>query len=375
MSGSMPGWPISQQSGRENLVSISAADGVITLTGPLTAASAGRIWPHLLRAAAAARGRALVLDISAATPCDAAGAALLAAAIARHGQATLHGATPGAAELVARIMAAPRPPAPHLPPWTFTVLAQAALSSMGAGLAFLGESLVALATLRRRWRQFRPADIARLVDEAGVKAVPLLFLLGYLIGLILAFQSALPLRRFGAELFVVNAVALSLLRELGPLLAGVILAGRTGSAYAAELGTMKVNEELAALDVMGVSPMTMLVLPRLLAATLVAPVMALLLELAGLAGMLTVLIGFGFPLPALTTQLLRAVQLHDVWTGLAKAMCFGAVIAGIGCRAGMATGDGARAVGLSATKAVVGGIVAIIAMDGVFSILLYRLAL
>jgi phospholipid/cholesterol/gamma-HCH transport system permease protein len=317
----------------------------------------------------------LVLDVSDATPCDTAGAALLAAAIARHGTATLRGAAPGVAALVARIAEAPPPAAPAIPPWTFTGLTQAGLGAIGAGLAFLGESLVALATLRARRRQFRPADIARLMDEAGVKAVPLLLLLGYLIGLILAFQSALPLRRFGAELFVVNAVALSLLRELGPLLAGVILAGRTGSAYAAELGTMKVNEELAALDTMGVSPMTMLVLPRLLAATLVTPVMGLLLELAGLAGMLTVLLAFGFPLPALTTQLLRAVQFHDVWTGLAKAMCFGAVIAGIGCRAGMATGDGARAVGLSATRAVVGGIVASIALDGVFSILLYRLAL
>jgi phospholipid/cholesterol/gamma-HCH transport system permease protein len=351
------------------------ADGVITISVPLTVRSVGRIWPGLLRATTAARGRPLVLDVSAATPCDTAGAAMLAAALARHGQATLRGAAPGVAELVARIGAAPPLARPALRPWTFTIAAQAGLRTTGAGLAFLGESLVALATLGRRRRQFRPSDIARLVDEAGVKAIPLLLLLGYLIGLILAFQSALPLRRFGAELFVVNAVALSLLRELGPLLAGVILAGRTGSAYAAELGTMKVNEELAALDTMGVSPMTMLVLPRLLAATLVTPVMALLLELAGLAGMLTVLLAFGFPLPALTTQLLRAVQAHDFWTGLFKAMCFGAVIAGIGCRAGMATGDGARAVGLSATRAVVGGIVASIVLDGVFSILLYRLGL
>ena len=202
--------------------------------------------------------------------------------------------------------------------------------------------------------------------------VPLLLLVGFLLGLILAFQSSIPLRRFGAELFVVNAVALSLLRELGPLLAAVILSGRTGSAFAAELGTMKVNEELAALDTMGISSMTMLVLPRLFAATLVTPVMALLLEAAGLAGMTIVLLAFGFPLPAITGQLLRAVQLHDLWSGLIKAMCFGAVIAGIGCRAGLATGDGPRAVGLSATRAVVGGIVASIVLDGVFSILFYR---
>ena len=346
-------------------------DGVLTLRQSLTGPHVAAAWPGIMRAVRAASGRPLTIDVTAAQPCDTAGAALLGTILARHGQADLRGASAETASLVARI-ATPRasPPRPARPP-----ARRNTLPVLTAGLAFLGESLVALATLARRRRQFRPADIARLIDEAGVKAIPLLVLLGYLIGLILAFQSALPLRRFGAELFVVNAVALSLLRELGPLLAGVILAGRTGSAYAAELGTMKVNEELAALDVMGVSPMTMLVLPRLLAATLVTPIMALLLELAGLAGMLTVLLAFGFPLPALTAQLLRAVQLHDFWTGLAKAMCFGAVIAGIGCRAGMATGDGPRAVGLSATRAVVGGIVAAIVMDGVFSILLYRLAL
>ena len=342
-------------------------DGVLTLRHKLTGPAVASSWSRLLRTALATKGRKLTIDVTQAQPCDTAGAALLGTILARHGQAELRGASAQTTALVARL-ATPTPPAP--PPKR-----RATGPQLTAGLAFLGESLVALATLTRRRRQFRPADIARLLDEAGVKAVPLLVLLGYLIGLILAFQSALPLRRFGAELFVVNAVALSLLRELGPLLAGVILAGRTGSAYAAELGTMKVNEELAALDVMGVSPMTMLVLPRLLAATIVTPVMALLLELAGLAGMLTVLLAFGFPLPALTAQLLRAVQLHDVWTGLIKAMCFGAVIAGIGCRAGMATGDGPRAVGLSATRAVVGGIVAAIVMDGAFSILLYRLAL
>jgi phospholipid/cholesterol/gamma-HCH transport system permease protein len=352
-----------------------AADGVITLRGPLTAQRIGALWPGLIREAAAARGHPLVLDVSAATRCDTAGAALLAAAIARHGQATLRGATPGVAALVERIANVPRAPARPKLPWTFTGTARIALVTAAAGLAFLGESLVALATLHRRRRQIRLGDAAGLMDAAGVQAVPLLIAVGYLIGLILAFQSALPLRRFGAELFVVNAVALSLLRELGPLLAAVVLAGRTGSAYAAELGTMKVNEELAALDTMGISPMTLLVLPRLFTATLVTPIMTLLLELAGLAGMFTVLLAFGFPLPALTTQLMRAVQPHDLWTGLAKAMCFGAAIAGIGCRAGLATGNGARAVGQSATRAVVGGIVVSIALDGVFSILFYRLGI
>lgn len=348
---------------------------MLALGGPLTIDSVAGAWARVMRAAMAARGRGLVLDVAGATSCDSAGAALIAAAMERHGTATLAGAAPGMADLVARIAAAPPATRPAAKPWTFAGLAPAAIIALAGAVAFIGESLTALLTLPRRRRQIRFADLAGLVDTAGVQAVPLLVLVGYLIGLILAFQSAIPLRRFGAELFVVNAVALSLLRELGPLLAGVLLAGRTGSAYAAELGTMRVNEELAALDTMGVSTMTMLVVPRLIAATLVTPVMALVLELAGLAGMFTVLMAFGFPLAALTTQLLRAVQFHDLWSGLFKAMCFGAVIAGIGCRAGLATGDGPRAVGLSATRAVVGAIVASIVLDGVFSILFYRLGI
>ena len=121
----------------------------------------------------------------------------------------------------------------------------------------------------------RWSDLLRYIDQAGVRSLPLVLMLGYLIGLILAFQSAVPMRRFGADIFVANLVALSLVRELGPLLAAVILAGRTGSAFAAEIGTMKVNEEVDALITMGLDPMTMLVLPRIIAAMLVMPVLTL----------------------------------------------------------------------------------------------------
>ena len=291
----------------------------------------------------------------------------------RHGDATLRGAAAPLAELIDRINATPEPGQPVPSPWTFTGLARMAVRSAADGVAFFGESLVALATLPRHRRQFRLLDLARLADEAGWQALPLVMLLGFLMGLILAFQSSIPLRRFGADLFVVNLVALSLLRELGPLLAAVILSGRTGSAFAAELGTMKVNEELAALETMGISSVTMLVLPRLAAAVAVMPVLTLFLELAGLLGMLTVMMAFGFSPATVSGQLLRAVHLRDLWGGLFKAVCFGAAVAGIGCRAGLATGIGPRAVGQSATAAVVGGIVVTIVLDGVFAIVFYRL--
>ena len=346
---------------------------MLTFTGRLDRTAVAVLWTRTMRAAMAGRGNPLRLDLAAVTGLDTAGAALLAAALRRHGDAALHGATAEATDLVAQLATAAEAAPVRPPPWTFTGLARGAGRAAAEATAFLGESLVALATLPRQRRQFRIHDLARLADEAGWRALPLVLLLGFLMGLILAFQSSIPLRRFGADLFVVNLVALSLLRELGPLLAAVILAGRTGSAFAAELGTMKVNEELAALQTMGIAPMTMLVLPRLAAAVLVMPVLTLFLELAGLCGMLVVMLAFGFSPAAVSTQLLRAVHAHDLWGGLFKALCFGAAVAGIGCRAGLATGIGPRAVGQAATAAVVGGIVVTIVLDGVFAVVFFRL--
>ncbi len=281
----------------------------------------------------------------------------------------MQGASADIGALIDRVAAAPASRLPRRPPWTFPNVG----APLADAIAFVGEGAVATVRLPTRRRFFRVADLLRLADEAGVRAVPLVLLMGFLMGLILTFQGSIPLRRFGADLFVVNLTALALLRELGPLLAAVILAGRTASAFAAELGTMKVNEELAALDTMGIDAMTMLVLPRMAAAVLVMPVLTLLLELAGLVGMLTVMVAFGFPPVAIFTQLLRAVHLNDLWGGLFKALCFGAAVAAIGCRAGLATGVGPRAVGLAATGAVVGGIVATVLLDGVFALAFYRL--
>ena len=200
-------------------------------------------------------------------------------------------------------------------------------------------------------------------------------LLGTLLGVILAFQSANSLRRFGAEIYVPNLVGISLLRELGPLMAGIVLSGRTGSAYAAELGTMTVNEEVAALRIMGIDPMALLVLPRILAGMLVMPVLTLLLNIVGLLGMGAIMGTLGFARQTVVQQLSGALQLSDLLGGLFKAAIFGLAIAAIGCRAGLGAGSGPRAVGDAATSAVVGGIVAIIVLDGIFAVLFEKLGL
>jgi phospholipid/cholesterol/gamma-HCH transport system permease protein len=267
----------------------------------------------------------------------------------------------------------PPPPPPVAAKVTLREALQGGMVAALGGVAFLGEAVLALLRLPARARQFRLADLLRTADQAGVRAVPLTLLLGTLMGLILAFQSLVPMRRFGADLFVANLVAISLIRELGPLLAAVILAGRTGSAFAAEIGTMKVNQEIDALTTMDIDPVTMLVLPRMLAAMVVMPALTVILEMAGLLGMTLVMVGAGYPPITIGNQVAQWVKPEDFFGGIAKAVVFGAVVAGIGCRAGLATGIGPRAVGLSATAAVVGGIVATIVLDGMFAVLFYRL--
>ena len=169
--------------------------------------------------------------------------------------------------------------------------------------------------------------------------------------------------------------SLRLLRELGPLLAALVLSGRSGSAFAAEIGTMKVNQELDALATMGIDAMTMLVLPRLLAATMMMPVLTVMMDVAGLLGMTLVLAASGIPPVTVANQVAQAVVPLDLYGGLFKAALFGAAVAAIGCRAGLGTGVGPRAVGLSATSAVVGGIVPTVALDGLLAVLSYRLGL
>ncbi|MBX9700221.1 MAG: ABC transporter permease, partial [Acetobacteraceae bacterium] len=235
------------------------------------------------------------------------------------------------------------------------------------------EGVLAAGGAMRGRRRVRRAELFRHLDEAGLRAFPLTLLLGVLIGLILAFQSSIPMRRFGAEVFIPNLVGISLLRELGPLMAAVVLAGRTGSAYAAELGTMTVNEEVDALRIMGIDPFAWLVLPRVLAAMLVMPVLALVMNLAGLAGMTGVMVSLGFPPIAVANQLQQWIDLGDVAGGLFKAAVFGLAIGLVGCRAGLGAGRGPRAVGDAATAAVVGGIISIVVLDGIFAVLFFRL--
>ncbi|MBR0654250.1 MlaE family ABC transporter permease [Plastoroseomonas arctica] len=357
----------------DNSTAALSLDGeTLRFTGAIDARAAERLWSEATTGAAKAK----TITLDKVTELDSIGAVMLLGL-----DKPLDGAPPNIAEVLERNRRAlesapPVKPEKELP----------AIQALGAGairkartfagtLAYIGE--VTMTTLRAPFQRggIRPAELMRHLDEAGLRAFPLTILLGTLIGVILAFQSSIPLKRFGAEIFVPNLVGISLLRELGPLMAAIIMSGRTGSAYAAELGTMVVNEEVDALRIMGVDAIAMLVLPRIMAACLAMPVLALVMDLTGLIGMTGVMAALGFPFVAVTSQLKQWLSLKDLLGGLFKAAVFGAAIGLIGCRAGLSAARGPRAVGDAATGAVVGGIVAIIILDGVFAILFYRLGL
>ncbi|MBO1079167.1 ABC transporter permease [Roseomonas sp. 573] len=345
----------------------------LLLRGALTTERLGAVWDRVLREA---QGAAAV-DLSGVSALDTSGAALVLAAAGAGGR--IEGGEQGVDAVLQRARAALEGPRPAPPGKGLSLVP--ALGAWGVGrvkaardgLGFIGESLVLSLAVLRHPRRLRLADVLRHLDEAGLRAFPLAILLGTLIGVILAFQSSVAMRQFGAEMYIPALVGVTLIRELGPLIAAIILSGRTGSAYAAELGTMTVNEEVDALKIMGVEPVAMLVLPRLLAAMLVMPVLALVMNLAGLIGMGLVMASLGFSSSMVINQLQNWLNLGALAGGLGKSVVFGLAIAGIGCRAGLSAGRGPRAVGDAATAAVVGGIVSTVVLDGIFAVVFYRL--
>lgn len=240
-------------------------------------------------------------------------------------------------------------------------------------VSFVGELSVGLIYAAFHPRSVRWRDALRVAEAAGVNALPIVALVSFLMGLIMAFQAAIPLRQFGAELFIANLIGLSILRELGPLMTAIILAGRSGSAFAAELGTMKVREEIDALRTMGLDPVRFLIVTRVVAAVCMTPLLTIFADLVGLIGGAVVMLSLGFPLVTFFHQVQYAVSYGSLVGGLVKAFVFGILVAGIGCLRGLQTKTGATAVGESTTSAVVSGIILIAITDGIFSVVYYYL--
>jgi phospholipid/cholesterol/gamma-HCH transport system permease protein len=238
-------------------------------------------------------------------------------------------------------------------------------------IAFLGQLLCSIVWTIYHPRRIRWRDFFKLTELIGVNAVGIMVLLGLLFGLIMAFSSAMPLRRFGVEVYVSDLVAIALVRVLGPFITAIIIAGRTGSSFAAELGTMKINNELDALDVMGLEPMRFLVVPRVIGTILMAPLLAVLTTFAGLIGSAIVIVSLGYNFSTYYDHVQSILHGQDILVGLVKATVFGALVGGVGCLRGLQTELGAGAVGISTTRAVVSGIIWIVVAEGVFSVVLY----
>jgi phospholipid/cholesterol/gamma-HCH transport system permease protein len=236
-------------------------------------------------------------------------------------------------------------------------------------LTFLGASIQAFAAALRRPRTLRWSEVVVVLEKAGVNAVPIVSLISLLTGVIIAYEVSQPLSMFGARAFTADIIGIVMVREFSPIFTAIVLAGRSGSAFAAEIGTMKVNEELDALTTMGLEPMRFLLVQRVLAGTLLMPALTAFSMLAGVFGGVVVMMGMGFPFEQIWSHLSSSVHVGDVLVGTLKAVAFGAIVSGLGCLRGIQTKEGPSAVGDSATRAVVSGILMIVVVDAVFAVL------
>jgi phospholipid/cholesterol/gamma-HCH transport system permease protein len=248
--------------------------------------------------------------------------------------------------------------------------ALAAAAGARVTVAFVGEATLSFGRFVRGQANFRGRDLALVIQDCGAQALPIVTLINFLVGLIIAFVGAVQLQKFGAGIYVADLVAIATVRELGCIMTGIIMAGRTGSGFAAQLGTMNVNQEIEALSTLGVSSMDFLVLPRMLALSLMMPLLCCYADLIGILGGATVAINMLGQSPTqYWVETRGAIGLVDVGLGIGKSMIFGVLVALAGCLRGMTSGRDAAAVGEAATSAVVLGIVWIIVTDGIFAVL------
>ncbi len=239
-------------------------------------------------------------------------------------------------------------------------------------ITFLGDLLTSLGYVLLHPRSVRWGDVLFYMKRAGVDGLPIIGLIGLLLGLILAFMSSLQLKQFGANIYVASLLAVAMVQELGPIMTAILVAGRSGSAFAAEIGTMKVNEEVDALVTMGFDPVRFLAIPKVLASMLVVPLLTVYATLFGLLGGLIIgVLGLDLTVYSYVTESQRAVELFDILSSLVKSVVFALLVAGIGCQRGFQVRGGAEAVGSATTSAVVAGIFLIIVTDSAFALVLH----
>lgn len=330
----------------------------------------------------------VTIEMSGVTRLDTAGAWLLVSLrrkIEWAGNAfELVGASTEAESLLKSVTkAVPEPEQRNIPPLTMSDIFEKVGRRVVSGIAFilaltgyLGMFLSRLGRAARHPREFRFTSLVHHCEEVGVKAVPIVALMSFLIGVVLAFQGSTQLRQFGAEVFVVDLIAISVLRELAILLTSIIVAGRTASAYTAAIGSMKMREEIDAMRALGLDPAMVLFVPRILALLLMLPILGLIANISGLVGgALMAWIDLGISPEMFRTRLIEGTDVSHVFVGLIKAPVFALIIGVVGCHAGMQVESNAESLGRMTSNAVVTAIFAVIVADAVFSIFFARIGI
>jgi len=356
---------------------------LLALSGRLDSATLPAVWESARRAVREVPSRGIVVDAAAVDYCDGAGVALFVELLRhpRDGKVEVVNLKPAQATLLEqfdpRVLEHDLDPEVPRGPAIEEVgrAAHGVWRDIRVQVEFVGETTAALAHAARHPRSVRWRDVWQICERAGVDALPIVALISFLLGMILAFQSAVPMKRFGAEIFVADLIGLSMLRELGPLMTAILLAGRSGAAFAAEIGTMRVNQEVDALTTMGLNPVRFLVTPRIIAVVLMTPLLTIFSGLVGLLGGALTMQTFAIPFTTFFKEVDSAVTLTDFMAGFVKSFVFAILVAGIGCLRGLQTAAGASAVGDSATRAVVSGIILLVVVDGLFAYAYYVLGI
>jgi len=351
---------------------------VLKLGGDWTVKSLGRPEPALPDAVSS--GGEIQFDLKAVTAWDSTLIAwlfeLLDQCETRKLRADLKSLPEGIRKTLELALAVPERTDAHPPPPPAGWITRIGLS-LGRGWEaaqhisnFVGECTLAAWAMVRGRAQFRRRDLLLFMQEAGAEALPINLLISFLVGLILAFVGAVQLQQFGASIYVANLVAIAMVREMGAIMSGIIMCGRTGAAYAAQLGTMKVNQEIDAYRTFRFNPIDFLVLPRMIALFLMMPILTVFANLAGIAG--GVLIGIGMldlTLLEYWNQTVSSLTFNHCVAGFMKSFVFGLIVAITGCYNGMRCPNNAAGVGQATTTAVVAGITAIVVADAVFAVL------
>ena len=350
---------------------------VLSLTGPYLVSTIGAIDEDLR----GLDGSIAKVDLSNITEIDTVGAWMACQIASEHG-AEITGASERAQRLLGAldgISSDQDLSARRLPVWTRVPEAMGekmfnARSGIIGVVSFLGALLISSAKLVRHPRRFRMVALVRQVELVGISALPIIGLMSFLIGIVIAQQGAVQLAAFGAETLTVNLVGRITLRELGVLMTAIMVAGRSGSAFAAEIGTMKLTEEIDAMRTIGISPMEALVVPRIMAAVLMMPLLGFYAScMAIIGGAFVGDLMLGIPFLTFLSRIQEVVPTYDVWVGLIKAPVFGLIVALAGCYHGMQVKGNSEEVGLRTTMSVVSAIFAVIVLDAFFAVFFTKL--